>query len=71
MGIVPGGLDAHLGQFFKAAAADSPYVFHRESPEYFLYVLRPMHESSALEFRVFLAQFGGNLRKGLGRGDAH
>ena len=55
--IIPGGFDAHIGQFFKAAAADSPDIFHGEGPEHFLYVLGPPHIASALEFGVFLAQF--------------
>ena len=62
-------MDAHPLKFSHGTPADAPHILGRELSQDFLYIFRAIHVAPAPEFGVFLAELGGNLRKGLRGGD--
>ena len=68
--VVPGRPDPHRVEFSHRAAPDAPDVGDGEAAEHLLDVFAPVQIAAAFEPGVLLAELGGDLREGLGRGDA-
>ena len=68
--VVPGGSYAHRLELTHHPPSDAPDILGWELLQDLLDVLRPVHVAAALQLGVFLAELRGNLREGLGRGDA-